>query len=507
MPRKIIKITDFDAQHYITTERYVSAVNKLFDTASLEFSVLASQLTVDKEKPFSFRDYPRTAAKVKEILVKLNRGNTSLIQKGVKQQWLSSCEKNEAFIHSIFDTTRLTKGQLRQMKDRNLEALKQFQDRKVGGLNLSERVWKTSKHFQKQIEFGLDEGIGKGRSAIQIASKVKRNLKDPDKLFRRVRDKHGALVASSAAKAFHPGRGVYKSSAKNAQRLTRTEINGSYREADWQRWQSLDFIVGFEIKRTQREDKCKCALCEKLKGRYPKWFKWVGWHPQCMCYAIPILASLNDMSDQMLSDFRAALYGENYQKFETKNTVKEVPQQFKEWAQQNIDKQKGWKSSPYFIRDNFKDGLLHKGLLYPVVKKTSRKFIKLSEAQKAYRKNLQKEAVNNFRGKTVVNKNLKKTINITTTGIKEFLNQPHENYFSKNELVRGIDKVLEEAKYLGFTPYHKPNANIKGSHIFEIELLGKTSWLIVREEVNGQMNFYGVSDNPKVTKGLKRNNS
>ncbi len=365
MPKKLIKITDFDVQHYITTERYARAVDKLFDTASLEFSILASNLTFDSSKPFSFRDYPRTAAKVKEILVKLNRGNIQLINKGVEQQWLASCEKNEAFIQSIFDTTKLTRSQLKQMQDKNLDALKQFQKRKVGGLGLSERVWKTSRHFQQQIEFGLDEGIGKGKSAIQIASKVKRNLKDPDKLFRRVRDKHGALVASSAAKAFHPGRGVYKSSARNAQRLTRTEINGSYRESDWLRWQSLDFVIGFEIKRTQREDKCNCKVCESLKGRYPKWFKWVGWHPQCMCYAIPILASLEDMEDQMLSDFRSALYGKTYRTFEAKNVIDDVPQQFKDWVQQNIDRQKGWKSSPYFIRDNFKDGLLHKGLIHP----------------------------------------------------------------------------------------------------------------------------------------------
>ena len=57
-------------------------------------------------------------------------------------------------------------------------------------------------------------------------------LRNPDKLFRRVRDKHGNLRLSKAAKAYHPGRGVYRSSYRNALRLTATENNMAYRTAD-----------------------------------------------------------------------------------------------------------------------------------------------------------------------------------------------------------------------------------------------------------------------------------
>jgi hypothetical protein len=131
-------------------------------------------------------------------------------------------------------------------------------------MNLSQRVWKYVGQYKDQIELGLDVGLGEGRSAQQLSRDLRQNLQDPDRLFRRVRDKHGNLVLSKAAKAFHPGQGVYRSSYKNAMRLTRSEINMAYRESDWLRLQQLDFVVGFEVHRSNHEPLFKCDLCSRL---------------------------------------------------------------------------------------------------------------------------------------------------------------------------------------------------------------------------------------------------
>lgn len=32
-------------------------------------------------------------------------------------------------------------------------------------------------------------------------------------------------------------------------------------------------------------------ICDELAGVYPKWFYWPGWHPNDMCYTIPIVMS------------------------------------------------------------------------------------------------------------------------------------------------------------------------------------------------------------------------
>lgn len=355
-------IQAFDNAHYRTTEQYARAVDRLFDVATKEITQAATRGKIDPEKPFSFDDYPKIKGVMQEVTVQLADRLTTTIETGSKKQWLFACKKNDGFIASIFNTTKLSKARLNKMQDRNLDALQAFQGRKVEGLNLSERVWKYVGQYREQMETALDAGLGEGRSAQQLARDVKQNLKDPNRLFRRVRDKRGNLVLSKAARAFHPGRGVYRSSVKNAQRLTRSEINMAYRESDWQRWQSLDFVVGYEIVRSNHEPLCDCDICARLVGRYPKTFKFIGWHPQCMCYAIPILMDEETFDDNELGDLKAALRGTTYKHRQAANTVTDVPDSFKEWVKDHIKAQKGWSSTPYFIRDNFKNGDLSKGL-------------------------------------------------------------------------------------------------------------------------------------------------
>lgn len=355
-------IQAYDNAHYRTTEQYARAVDALFDVATREISQAATRGKIDPEKPFSFDDYPKIKGVMQDVTTQLADRLTTTIETGSKKQWLFACKKNDGFIASIMDTSRLSKARLNKMQDRNLDALQAFQGRKVEGMNLSERVWKYVGQYREQMETALDAGLGEGRSAQQLARDVKQNLKDPNRLFRRVRDKRGNLVLSKAARAFHPGRGVYRSSVKNAQRLTRSEINMAYRESDWQRWQSLDFVVGYEVVRSNHEPLCDCDICARLVGRYPKTFKFIGWHPQCMCYAIPILMDEETFDDNELGDLKAALRGTTYKHKQAANTVTDVPDSFKEWVKDHIEAQKKWASTPYFIRDNFKNGDLSKGL-------------------------------------------------------------------------------------------------------------------------------------------------
>lgn len=355
-------IQSYDNTHYRQTEQYASAIDALFDRATTEIAKAASKGEYDPNKPFSFADYPGVQSVMRQVTSQLASRLTTTIETGSEREWLFACKKNDGFVASIMDTSKLSKAQLRKMQDRNLDALDTFQKRKVEGMNLSQRVWKYVGQYREQMETAIDVGLGEGRSAQQLARDVKQNLKDPNRLFRRVRDKRGNLVLSKAAKAFHPGQGVYRSSVKNAQRLARSEINMAYRESDFLRWQQLDFVVGFEIKRSNHEPLCDCKTCERLVGRYPKTFKFKGWHPQCMCYAVPILMDEETFDENELNDLKGALYGKQYKKLEAKNIVTDVPDGFKEWVQDHIEAQSNWASTPYFIRDNFKNGKLSDGL-------------------------------------------------------------------------------------------------------------------------------------------------
>lgn len=361
---KVFSFQGFDVAHYKATSAYTRAVNALFDKATADIANAVLKEDYKPEKPFSFDDYPKAKARLQTTLKGLAKKMQAIIELGSRKQWLFSCKKNDEFISSILDTTKLTKARLNKMQDRNLDALQSFQQRKVGGMNLSERIWKYTEQYKDQIELGLDVGLGEGRSAQQLSRDLRQNLQDPNRLFRRVRDKRGNLQLSKSAKAFHPGQGVYRSSYKNAMRLTRSEINMAYRESDHLRWQQLDFVVGFEVHRSNKEPMYECKLCSKLVGKYPKWFKFKGFHPQCLCYAIAILMDEEDFDKNELSDLRSALKREEYNRLSAKNEVTELPEGFKSWVADNIDRQRNWASTPYFIKDNFIDGDLSKGLVY-----------------------------------------------------------------------------------------------------------------------------------------------
>ena len=367
---KRFSIQSYDVAHYRQTEQYVKAVEALFDRATTEIARAAAKGTYDPEKPFIFADYPGVKSVMQSVTQQLANRMVTVVESGSKKQWLFACDKNDGFISSIMDTTKLSKARLKKMQDRNLDALSSFQGRKVEGMNLSQRVWKYIDQYKAQLESALDVGLGDGRSADQLSRDVRQNLREPNRLFRRVRDKRGNLVLSKAAKAFHPGQGVYRSSYKNAMRLTRSEINMAYRESDFLRWQSLDFVVGFEIRRSNHEPLFKCDICEKLVGRYPKTFKFKGWHPQCMCYAVPILMDEDTFDNNELGDLKAALRGTTYQHKQAANVVPDVPQGFKDWVKDHIEAQKKWASTPYFIKDNFKDGKLSEGLKIELPKQT-----------------------------------------------------------------------------------------------------------------------------------------
>ena len=72
-----------------------------------------------------------------------------------------------------------------------------------------------------------------------------------------------------------------------------------------------------------------------------------------MCDTIPILEDFysKERSDDRVARMCAALRGEEYKKYVSKGLIKDLPDNFKEWASENEERQKNWASTP----------LLHKG--------------------------------------------------------------------------------------------------------------------------------------------------
>ena len=337
----------YESEHNKTIERYAMLIKQLFGIALNEFAQVASIVEDDYSgnEMFNFDDYPQTMATVAKIVNTLaNNMNVSVVN-GCKAVWDISNKKNNALVESLFKGKDLTDEQKIRYFQNNEPALKAFTERKHNGLRLSDRVWNIVGGYKNDIETALSVSIEQGKSAHDLAKEVQQYLNEPDKLFRRVRDEFGELQLSKNAKSYHPGAGVYRSSYKNALRLARTEINMAYRTADFTRYQQLDFIVGIEIKTSGNHP--EHDICDQLSGRYPKDFKFVGWHPNCRCYQKTILKT----EEEMERDEERMRKGQE-PIANSENSVNDVPDGFKGWVEDNEDKIKKAKSKPYFVTDN-----------------------------------------------------------------------------------------------------------------------------------------------------------
>src|SRR5690554_3391124 len=331
-------LRQLENEHYRRIAGYELAVKRLYDRAIKQAAGLAVGVKVT-DKMFRFRDYAALRGRANKIISELAKDIIGTIQTVINEEWEYANLKNDALVEDFVKGTSLSKSAARSFNLRNVSAQKAFRERVVKGMNLSDRVWKGMAQFRQELEMSIDIGIREGKSAARLSQDIRPQLNEPDKLFRRVRNQHGQLALSKNAEAYHPGQGVYRSSYKNALRLTRTETNMAYRTADHERWNQMDFIVGIEVIRSNNP--YGCDICGSMAGKYPKDFKFVGWHPSCRCRAVPIFASEDEFDDYLDTG-----------KLNSKQVVSKVPQGFENWVKSHSEDIKKRKSVPYFLTDN-----------------------------------------------------------------------------------------------------------------------------------------------------------
>ena len=362
---KTFTIGTYEKKHKENLAKRARKVQQLYDAAIKRIAQAAapSLFDADPKKEFHFEDFPALKKEMEALMQDLGSSLQTNIEDGDQESWTLSNTKNDAMVDSIIGKKHLPKKVVQAWKHPHLEALNAFIERKEAGMNLSRRVWNLTQQFKSEMELALELGMGEGKSAAALSRDVRKYLVEPNKLFRRVRDKSGALRLSKAAAAYHPGQGVYRSSYKNALRMTATENNIAYRTADHNRWQALPFVIGIEIHISNNhptED-----ICDLFDGkRFPKDFKFTGWHPWCRCYAVSVLASQEEMDAYTT----AIMNGEDVSHWKFTGQVEKMPKEFNKWMKDNKARIENATSMPYFIKDNFKDGDPAKGLRWEVQK-------------------------------------------------------------------------------------------------------------------------------------------
>ena len=362
---KTFTIGTYDKKHKENLAKRARKVQQLYDAAIKRIAQAAAPSLFDAgtKKEFHFEDFPALKKEMEALMQDLGSSLQANIEDGDQESWTLSNTKNDAMVDSIIGKKHLPKKVVQAWKHPHLEALNAFIARKEAGMNLSRRVWNLTQQFKSEMELALELGMGEGKSAAALSRDIRKYLVEPNKLFRRVRDKSGALRLSKAAAAYHPGQGVYRSSYKNALRMTATENNIAYRTADHNRWQALPFVIGIEIHISNNhptED-----ICDLFDGkRFPKDFKFTGWHPWCRCYAVSVLASQEEMDAYTT----AIMNGEDVSHWKFTGQEEKMTKEFHKWLKDNKARIENATSMPYFIKDNFKDGDPAKGLRWEVQK-------------------------------------------------------------------------------------------------------------------------------------------
>ena len=310
--------------------KYLLLVQHIYDTYNLEASKIATSVNYDSTKPFSFSDYPITKQRVQDLLNGWRADMRAVINTGTAKEWANSnnvqdllADKALSYYYGQSHGKRF-----RKYYQTNSDALQAFQTRVDNGMNLSQKIWNQSQNYKSELEASLSVGIQKGMSAVTLSKRVSKYLNDFDKLKHDYKEKYGKEVDCLNCE--------YRS-----MRLVRSEINMAYRTAEQERWKQFDFVIGYEIKlsKSHHDRMPEGDICDDLKGKYPKDFKWTGWHPNDMCYSVPILKT----EDEFFNDE------------ESENEVTDVPQQYTEWCQKNADRiaiAEKHKTLPDFIKDN-----------------------------------------------------------------------------------------------------------------------------------------------------------
>lgn len=314
--------------HSIRLARYASRVQSVYDTLNKEIASVITRTSYDGSQPFRFADYPITKKKFEEVQAAFVRDLRSLIYSGTSEEWKQSNLVQDLLADKVlkFYGVKRNGKKHRVYYQTNNDALKAFQRRKDDGLNLSAKLWNQSKEYKTEMEYAISSAIEKGTSAVKLSKKLSKYLLDYPSLKHDYKEKFGKAVNCNDCE--------YRSI-----RLARSEINMAYRTAEQERWKQFDFVLGYEVKLTQNGGHVP-DICDDLAGKYPKDFVFKGWHPNCMCYVIPILKT----EEQFWND-------------EDVSEIVEPPKNFTDWLRANaerIDKAAENDTLPYWYTDNAK---------------------------------------------------------------------------------------------------------------------------------------------------------
>lgn len=333
---------NFDNVHRQNIEKRLRNVKKLFNDLigdiSCEFRYLEKQKGI-----FSFNKLSRKRV-INRLFFRFKESLLRKIEQGIEEGWMLANEKMKdielSLLNNIEKSISVDDFENRLLKinneSGNKKLLEKFKSRTFNNLTLSQRVNFLTLQIKKELEYAIDLHFQEVKTSIELERMLRKSILNPEKLYRGMSLKYGASIEKNERK-------MYRSSLKNAMRLTGNEINTAYRESEQIRINANADVVGVEIHLSPQH--IISDMCDELAGKYPKDFIWSKWHVNCKCHRRMIMKK----EEELIKEINQGITNPPSKSV---NYIGEIPNNFHRWVKENEPKMVKWKRKPEFLEMN-----------------------------------------------------------------------------------------------------------------------------------------------------------
>lgn len=264
------QIKDIYKELYLETSKKISKL----DPDSLKHRYLEEVKKV-------YEEAIRNSNKKVNMLIKKNTLKSSEIANNVQLDFFEKI--NEKYSLEMKDTFKKMFAKIPEDAMKEILFGKVYKDRQ----GLSERIWKDTRAFDKDINYIISKGIADKKSLIDIAKDLEKYVKTSAK-----RDSDWSSCYPNCRQKVD----------YNAQRLARTAVNHAFQQAQMRSCKKNPYVEGIQWL-TSNSHSRTCDLCKDRDGVVYKVDDVPLDHPNGLCATIPVIEKSLDSIGEELRDW------------------------------------------------------------------------------------------------------------------------------------------------------------------------------------------------------------
>ncbi len=279
--------------------RHEPAIRKIYQDAA--DNVAKELLKLDGSRTLTTAHLGTVERTLRREVDKIDTSLTALLGTGIAQSYAQGARPLDQYLIqavrqvNLIETLDILKIQ-RGFGDINTAAVEAFWAKTKGGMILSDRIWEQSQDARESIQNVLQAGIAQGRDVVEVARDLTQYVKD------------GAVTLAEDYPNMmaRMGTRVPKDLCYESLRLARTEYSMAFQEGMYSRTRTNPAAEGIQWMLSDAhpemdicDDLAEADLYNMGAGVYPVGQEPTHPHPNCLCYTIPVIVSVDEFTAQL----------------------------------------------------------------------------------------------------------------------------------------------------------------------------------------------------------------